>query len=327
MDAAANAWSARCLAATGTDSNGAPWPILYSRGFGENQSTLYYYLLLPFQALFGMSAWSTALPSVVGGAASVFFAFVLGKRLFDPATGLAAAAILAASPWHLLLSRWGHDSGVVPLLVLAPLAMFSASGLPLGDRSPGAPRIGTAAAAARLPRHLLLRVLRSAAVPPRAPPGRDGGSARGLAARAGNAPRPSRPGGIPPGDRADARPARREPPLGPRDLEARYGHAPLERERWAGRARRQGARPLCRALLPRVPLPRGGHLPAPRDPRQRTAPALDASLRGAGRVFRAEARAGPRPARAWSRPGSCYIRWPMPSAAIPRRISCAALLD
>lgn len=147
VDAAANAWSARCLAATGTDWNGTPWPILYSRGYGENQSTLYYYFLLPFQAVFGMSAWSTALPSAVGGALSVLLIYLLAARLFDAWTGLAAAAALAAAPWHLLFGRWGHESGIVPLLVLAPLVLISVSNLPLGRASGQPPRLAIAALA------------------------------------------------------------------------------------------------------------------------------------------------------------------------------------
>jgi 4-amino-4-deoxy-L-arabinose transferase-like glycosyltransferase len=70
-DAASNAWNARCLLAAGTDWSGTPWPIVTSKGFGQGQSTLYYYLLMPFQAVGGMSAATTVLPSAVTGTLSI----------------------------------------------------------------------------------------------------------------------------------------------------------------------------------------------------------------------------------------------------------------
>ncbi len=142
VDAAANAWNAACLLETGCDWHGKAWPIFYSRGFGENQSTLYYYALMPFQAVAGMSAATSALPSALGGVLSVLLLFAVGRRLFDRATGLVAAAFLALAPWHLLLSRWGHESGLVPLLTLLPLWALLAAGLPVGVARSDRPRVG-----------------------------------------------------------------------------------------------------------------------------------------------------------------------------------------
>jgi 4-amino-4-deoxy-L-arabinose transferase-like glycosyltransferase len=147
VDAAANAWNAYCLLKTGHDWLGAAWPVIYSRGFGENQSTLYYYALLPFQAVFGMSAWSTILPSALSGVASVGLAYEVGARMFDRAVGLAFAALLALSPWHLFVSRWGHEAGLVPLLVLLPISALLCARLPIGDGPVDEARPFTAAAA------------------------------------------------------------------------------------------------------------------------------------------------------------------------------------
>ncbi len=147
VDAAANAWNAACLLAAGTDWHGTAWPILFSRGFGENQSTLYYYALLPFQALLGISTWVSVLPSAVGGIAAVLLAYSVGARLFGRAAGLAAAALLAVAPWPLFLSRWGHESGLVPILSVLPLAAMLWAGLPIEDRPPSPPRPARAALA------------------------------------------------------------------------------------------------------------------------------------------------------------------------------------
>jgi len=130
VDAAANAWTTSCLLARGTDWHGDPWPVFYSRGFGENQSTLYYYLLLPFQAALGMSPATTALPSSFAGIALIALAYAVVRRLFDDATGLVAAALVAVTPAFLLFGRSGHESGVAPFLVLLPLFLALAAGLP-----------------------------------------------------------------------------------------------------------------------------------------------------------------------------------------------------
>jgi len=135
VDAAASAWNAYCLLRTGHDWHGASWPILYSRGFGENQTTLYYYALIPFQALFGMSAVTTRLPSALSGILSVWVVFAIGRRLAGPRLGLIAALILAVTPWHVFLSRWGQESGLVPLLSVLPIAAVLWAGLAAADAS------------------------------------------------------------------------------------------------------------------------------------------------------------------------------------------------
>jgi 4-amino-4-deoxy-L-arabinose transferase-like glycosyltransferase len=140
VDAAANAWNSYCLLHTGRDWTGDPWPILFSRAFGENVPALYYYALIPFQAAWGMSARTTPLPSALGGVASVLLVFVIGRRLYGWRVGLLAAAVLAVTPWHLFLSRWGHEAGLVPLLTTLPVAALQWAGLPFGDRPAGGPK-------------------------------------------------------------------------------------------------------------------------------------------------------------------------------------------
>lgn len=133
LDAAANAWNAKCLLEEGRDASGVAWPMLQYRSFGDSRSTLYLYALLPFQAVGGMNPVTTALPSAVGGILAVFALYVVGRRLFGGAVGLIAAAILAVLPWHVFLSRSGQEAGLAPWLVIAPLAIMVVAGLPLGN--------------------------------------------------------------------------------------------------------------------------------------------------------------------------------------------------
>jgi 4-amino-4-deoxy-L-arabinose transferase-like glycosyltransferase len=134
QDEAVNAWNAYCLLHTGRDQAGVSWPIFYTRALGENRSTLFMYTLLPFQALAGMNTWTMRLPAALAGLLTVGLLYHVGRRLFGPATGLAAAALLAINPTHIQLTRWGHEAALNPLLTLAPLAALLWAGLPGSDR-------------------------------------------------------------------------------------------------------------------------------------------------------------------------------------------------
>lgn len=133
QDEAANAWNAWCLLTTGRDQAGNPWPVFYTRALGGNRSTLYLYALLPFQALGGLNVWTTRLPAAVGGVLTVLLLYWIAARLFNRPTGLVAAALLALNPWHIQLSRTGHEASLGPLLVTVSLAALLWAGFPLRD--------------------------------------------------------------------------------------------------------------------------------------------------------------------------------------------------
>jgi hypothetical protein len=141
VDEAANGWNAYCLLKTGMDQHGVRWPIFDSEGFGQGMSTLYLYILIPFQAIGGLNVVTTRLPGAVGGVLSVLLIYYVGKRMFDRWTGLLAAAFLAVNPWHLQQSRWGHMATIFPLLVLAPLAAMLWANLPFEDNQDHPPSV------------------------------------------------------------------------------------------------------------------------------------------------------------------------------------------
>lgn len=144
VDEASNVWNAHSLLDTGLDEHGKPWPVLYTEAFGENRSTVYVYALLPFEAAFGMGEWTARLPAALAGVLTVWLVYWVAARLFDPQAGLAAAAILAVSPWHLLVCRWAFEASLTPFLILGSLAACLWAGVfELSDRS-RPPRIGRA---------------------------------------------------------------------------------------------------------------------------------------------------------------------------------------
>jgi 4-amino-4-deoxy-L-arabinose transferase-like glycosyltransferase len=135
QDEAANAWSAYCLLKAGKDYHyRTSWPIFYVRNVGGNSSTLYVYLMMPFQAIGGLNVYTTRLPAAVGGVLAVWLTFFVGRRLFNPATALVAAALLAVDPWHLQHSRNGLESSITPLCSIVPLALLLWAGLLSGDK-------------------------------------------------------------------------------------------------------------------------------------------------------------------------------------------------
>jgi 4-amino-4-deoxy-L-arabinose transferase-like glycosyltransferase len=139
IDEASNAWNAWCLLKTGQDEWGQRWPIFYTRAFDDYRSPLYLYLLLPFQAIGGMNVCTTRMPAAVGGIVTVLLVYYIGRRLFDSAAGLVAAAFVTLSPWHIQNCRWGHEGTIAPLLFAAAVAAMLWAGVPCGD-DPKRPR-------------------------------------------------------------------------------------------------------------------------------------------------------------------------------------------
>ena len=147
VDEAVNAWNAYSVFKTGMDQHGVHWPIFDTACFGQGMTTLYLYLLIPFQAVFGLTILSIRLPAALAGVLTVYLLYWVGRRLFNPWTGLLAAAFLAVNPWHLQQGRWGHPASILPLLVMAPLAAMVWARLPFDDEEDRPPRVIPAALA------------------------------------------------------------------------------------------------------------------------------------------------------------------------------------
>ena len=91
-------------------------PFLYEHG--DRWASWYPFghpLVLAIGAVFGL-IW--LVPSAVG-AATVFLTYAVGRRLYDVRTGLAAAALFAASPFFLMQSSsfMSHNTGVLYILL------------------------------------------------------------------------------------------------------------------------------------------------------------------------------------------------------------------
>lgn len=116
-----NAWS---LIKTGLDEHGTAWPVHF-QSFNDYKPGLFFYIVLPFVKIMGLTTWAVRIPGALFGVASVLaiYEFAVQLRLFDQANknskvGLMASLFLAISPWHIHFSRGGWEVNVATLFLI-----------------------------------------------------------------------------------------------------------------------------------------------------------------------------------------------------------------
>lgn len=87
-------------------------------GAADIHPLLYYSTLNVWMALFGQSPFAVRLWSVVLGVAAVGVMYLLGRDLFGAKTGLAAALITAAAPFHVQYSQETRMYALLGLLLM-----------------------------------------------------------------------------------------------------------------------------------------------------------------------------------------------------------------
>jgi len=99
----------------GVDRNGMSFPV-HLISWGSGQNALYAYALIPFIATLGLKAWVIRLPNLLAGLLTLPLVYLIFKRTVDRKFGLLAMLCVALSPWHILLSRWGLESNLLPFV-------------------------------------------------------------------------------------------------------------------------------------------------------------------------------------------------------------------
>lgn len=123
-DEAANGYNAYTLANWGRDEYGKLFPA-YFRSFADDKHPVHIYATAPFVKILGLSEFSTRLPAVLFGTASVLLIFYLARILFKSSLlGLIAAFFLAISPYHFHFSRTSHEAGFALFFFLLGLVLF-----------------------------------------------------------------------------------------------------------------------------------------------------------------------------------------------------------
>lgn len=132
-DEAAIGYNAYSLIQTGKDEHNTSWPLVF-RSFDDFKPPIYFYLVLPFVKLLGLTVLAVRLPSAILGIATVYLLYLLSnqllyKKLLDSkyltiSTGDLAAFLLAISPWHIHFSRGGWEVNAATFFLVLGLWAF-----------------------------------------------------------------------------------------------------------------------------------------------------------------------------------------------------------
>lgn len=124
QDEAFAGYEAFSLAHFGVDSAGYHNPV-YFVSWGSGMNVLESYLAIPFVWLFGLSVYTIRMPQLICGILSLPVLYLLLKEVTgNKRTALIGMGILAISPWHIMLSRWGLESNLAPAFLLFGLYFF-----------------------------------------------------------------------------------------------------------------------------------------------------------------------------------------------------------
>lgn len=114
-DEASIGYDAWAILNYGIDRNGVRLPVnLISWGSGQN--ALFAYLLMPLISVFGLNIFSVRLVNFIFGVLSVVLSYFIVKPFLGKKFALSAMGMLAVSPWHIMLCRWGLESNLFPLV-------------------------------------------------------------------------------------------------------------------------------------------------------------------------------------------------------------------
>ncbi|MBQ7144801.1 MAG: glycosyltransferase family 39 protein [Oscillospiraceae bacterium] len=120
QDEASAGYDAWAILHYGIDRCGKSWPVLLT-AWGSGQNALMSYLAMPGIALFGLSAFTTRLPNALAGCLTLWVFWRLARRVRGPRFALTALLVLSLNPWHIMMSRWGLESNLLPCFLLLGL--------------------------------------------------------------------------------------------------------------------------------------------------------------------------------------------------------------
>lgn len=123
-DEAAVGYNAFSIANYGIDEWGNKFPLVF-KSFEDYKHPVHIYTTAFFVKLFGLSDFSTRIPSALFGVFNVILLFFLGRALFkSDLIGIAASFILAISPYNLQFSRFNHELNLAVFWFILGLVLF-----------------------------------------------------------------------------------------------------------------------------------------------------------------------------------------------------------
>ena len=127
-DEISHGYNAYSILTTGKDEWGMSWPLIF-RAFGDFKLPVYIYLTVISVFFFGLTAFAVRFISALAGTLAIPAIYLLAGQLFPGAKitvgkklsfdiGLAAAALLAISPWHFYISRPTLEANLALTLII-----------------------------------------------------------------------------------------------------------------------------------------------------------------------------------------------------------------
>jgi len=142
LDEASIGVEAHSVLETGRDQTGTRFPVLF-KALDDYKHPLYVYGTVATEAALGPTKLAVRLPAALFGTLTVFLIAFLAMELSkDARAGLAAALILAVTPWHIQYSRMAWEAVTLGLTTVLALWLYF-----LARRRGGAWRFALAGAA------------------------------------------------------------------------------------------------------------------------------------------------------------------------------------
>jgi hypothetical protein len=126
QDEASTAYDAFSLVRHGVDRHGVRFPVVLV-SWGSGMYALASYLEAPFIWLLGLKVWVARLPFLFAGIASLPLFFRLLLATTNRRTARIGVVLLALCPWHIMISRWGLDSNLLPFVFLVAAVLLVGS--------------------------------------------------------------------------------------------------------------------------------------------------------------------------------------------------------
>jgi len=128
LDEVSIGYNAYSILQTGKDEYGTRLPLLL-RSYDDYRPALYVYLVIPFVHFMGLTAAAVRLPSVILSLIAVWAVYgisnLIGKKYHAPVVfPYVPAILLAVSPWHIYISRLGHETNLGLTLVTVGIYFF-----------------------------------------------------------------------------------------------------------------------------------------------------------------------------------------------------------
>lgn len=123
VDEASAGYEAWAMVNYGMDSWGYKNPV-YFVSCGSGMNVLNSYLMMPLVALFGLNQYTIRIPHMLLGILTVFVLYLLIKKIDTKETAWIGSFLLAISPWHIIISRYGLESNLAIIFVLLGIYFF-----------------------------------------------------------------------------------------------------------------------------------------------------------------------------------------------------------